>query len=378
MRMNVFEMEGFLRGKCVPRDLKVNETNAEYLVRKFAEAEAKISALYEDHQKAIESIKQADAAVKLAHEKFSALAAENAKLKKFCKDAAFDADYEAELGMERGGFSDALNEIKTPATDAFLAEGKTEARKEGAYFVANRMLAAWKAGFIDDTAKNAADIARMILTSTEFMTNAPESHFDRSFSDGVLEDIAEQLRKGGSPMSNIDKQALREIAAAAVGAHERLSVMPPDDIFDISLAEGPQLDADITALNALNSAANPTTVLAMLDELEAAEKRIAELEGGAFNPAILDVVAERQRQQSVEGWTPEHDNAYQNSELADAAACYAIHAHNQGFSTPAHWPWSPDWWKQSGARRDLVKAGALILAEIERIDRAAGIGVKGE
>lgn len=45
--MNVFEMEGFLRGKCVPRDLKVNETNAEYLVRKFAEAEAKCAALAE-------------------------------------------------------------------------------------------------------------------------------------------------------------------------------------------------------------------------------------------------------------------------------------------------------------------------------------------
>lgn len=79
-------------------------------------------------------------------------------------------------------------------------------------------------------------------------------------------------------MSNINKQALREIAAAAVGAHERLSVMPPDDIFDISLAEGTQLDADITALNALNSAANPATVLALLASLEAAEKRIAELE----------------------------------------------------------------------------------------------------
>ena len=87
---------------------------------------------------------------------------------------------------------------KTPATDAFLAEVKTEARKEGAYFVANRMLAAWEAGFIEDTAKNAADIARMILTSTEFMANAPEGDFDRSFSDGVLEDIAEQLRKGGN------------------------------------------------------------------------------------------------------------------------------------------------------------------------------------
>ncbi|EDL0277785.1 ead/Ea22-like family protein [Escherichia coli] len=92
--------------------------------------------------------------------------------------------------------NDALHHSETPATDAFLAEVKTEARKEGAYFVANRMLAAWKAGVIDDTAKNAADIARMILTSTEFMANAPEGDFDRSFSDGVLEDIAEQLRKG--------------------------------------------------------------------------------------------------------------------------------------------------------------------------------------
>nr|DAU95750.1 MAG TPA: Ead/Ea22-like protein [Caudoviricetes sp.] len=117
---------------------------------------------------------------------------------------------------------------------------------------------------------------------------------------------------------------------------------------------------------------------ALLDELEAAEKRIAKLEVLAFSPAILDVISERQRQRSVEGWTSEHDDAYQNSELADAAACYAIHAHNQGFSTPAHWPWSPNWWKQSGARRDLVKAGALILAEIERLDRAAGIRINGE
>lgn len=88
-------------------------------------------------------------------------------------------------------------------------------------------------------------------------------------------------------MTALNKQALREIAAAAVGAHERLSVMPPDDIFDISLAEGTQLDADITALNALNSAANPTTVLAMLDELEAAEKRIAELEANKCKPVMF-------------------------------------------------------------------------------------------
>ncbi|EAX4882999.1 ead/Ea22-like family protein [Salmonella enterica] len=85
---------------------------------------------------------------------------------------------------------------ETPATDAFLAEVRAQAHKEGAHFVANRMLAAWDAGFIDDTAKNAADIARMILTSTEFMADAPEGDFDRSFADGVLEGIAAQLRKG--------------------------------------------------------------------------------------------------------------------------------------------------------------------------------------
>lgn len=43
--MSLIEMDGFLKGKCIPSDLKVDETNAEYLVRKFAEAEAKCAAL---------------------------------------------------------------------------------------------------------------------------------------------------------------------------------------------------------------------------------------------------------------------------------------------------------------------------------------------
>ncbi|MEC4501860.1 ead/Ea22-like family protein [Klebsiella pneumoniae] len=84
----------------------------------------------------------------------------------------------------------------TPATDRIVARIKADGRAEGAHFVTNRMLAAWDAGFIEDTAKNAADIARMILTSTEFMADAPEGDFDRSFSDGILEDIAQQLREG--------------------------------------------------------------------------------------------------------------------------------------------------------------------------------------
>lgn len=122
--------------------------------------------------------------------KCAALAAENAGLKEACGGDGSYRDCPA------CAHSEYIEAPETPYTDAFLAEVRAQAHKEGAHFVANRMLAAWDAGFIDDTAKNAADIARMILTSTEFMADAPEGDFDRSFADGVLEDIAAQLRKG--------------------------------------------------------------------------------------------------------------------------------------------------------------------------------------
>ena len=181
--MSLIEMDGFLKGKCIPRDLKVNETNAEYLVRKFGELESKLET-------ALRECRSAGITIDNLEAKCAKMAAENTSLKQSEKE--FN-------DFCREEFSEWEDDVtETPATDAFLAEVKTEARKEGAYFVANRMLAAWEAGFIDDTAKNAADIARMILTSTEFMANAPEGDFDRSFSDGVLEDIAAQLRKGGN------------------------------------------------------------------------------------------------------------------------------------------------------------------------------------
>lgn len=71
---------------------------------------------------------------------------------------------------------------------------------------------------------------------------------------------------------------LKAAAQAALPANERLSVLPPDDIFDISLVEGEQLDRDITVMNSFNEIANPANILALTEELEAAEKRIAELE----------------------------------------------------------------------------------------------------
>lgn len=186
-QMSLIGMDGFLKGKCIPRDLKVNETNAEYLVRKFgeleskiallevqlklseaaerawessmmqacgedgpksvadkfAELEAKCAALATDNEKAMEAMRQADAAVKLAHEKFSALAAENAMLKQrtqqlidiisntdndYCMCGSAMKDHvHSGCGYPTGMFDYYYNQWlesdnKTPATDAFLAE----------------------------------------------------------------------------------------------------------------------------------------------------------------------------------------------------------------------------------------------------------------
>lgn len=86
--------------------------------------------------------------------------------------------------------------------------------------------------------------------------------------------------------------------------------------------------------------------------------------------AARDVLAERRRQVEQEGWTPEHDDEHGDHAMSCAAGCYAMYtlAYPAGDPPPA-WPWAADWWKPTTHRRNLIKAGALILAEIERLDR---------
>ncbi|CAJ9629237.1 Uncharacterised protein [Burkholderia pseudomallei] len=93
----------------------------------------------------------------------------------------------------------------------------------------------------------------------------------------------------------------------------------------------------------------------------------------ALTAAACDVLAERQRQVDQEGCTHELDDEYTESELAQAAACYVQSSANCDRShIDTRWPWPTDWWKPTTPRRNLVKAGALILAEIERLDRDLG------
>ncbi|HDZ7424387.1 TPA: hypothetical protein RUM20_001325 [Escherichia coli] len=134
-QMSLIEMDEFLKGKCIPSNLKVNETNAEYLVRKFAEAEAKCAALAAEN-----------AALKQSEKEFN----------NFCR-------------QEYYGWED--NFTETPATDAFLAE----VRAQGVDMARNAMI-----DFVDGEVGPNKNVPGMIRGAE------------------ICVSIAEQLRKGGN------------------------------------------------------------------------------------------------------------------------------------------------------------------------------------
>lgn len=122
------------------------------------------------------------------------------------------------------------------------------------------------------------------------------------------------------------------------------------------------------------------------DMREAVSKVMEEVRGQALvialrdqlpqSPAIAALAAERRRQIETEGFSVSHDDAHADGTMALAAACYALNAapdedgpENRLLGADL-WPWAEDWWKPSTRRRDLVKAGALIVAELDRMDRA--------
>lgn len=83
-----------------------------------------------------------------------------------------------------------------------------------------------------------------------------------------------------------------------------------------------------------------------------------------MSKALQDAIAERERQKSVEGFTAAGDDQYQRDELPHAAAAYAV----PGLAHSI-WPFHQSWFKLGTVRENYIKAIALLLAEVERIDR---------
>lgn len=97
--------------------------------------------------------------------------------------------------------------------------------------------------------------------------------------------------------------------------------------------------------------------------------------------SVLDeIAAERKRQIEMERWTPKHDDEHDRGQIAAAAGCYALEGSCADIDsrfprdelpdgTPRAWPWEPESWKPKDRRRNLIRAAALLVAEIERLDR---------
>ncbi|MCU6466957.1 hypothetical protein NLK86_10355 [Escherichia coli] len=234
------EMASELKAECGAVDMRSVAKLISDLATQLEVQLARANALSEDHQKAIESIKQADAAVKLAHEKFSALAAENAGLKAF-KTAVYqqmgvgcDApEFSITTGLSNlRRFADTLHAIEREfftkelpdeehegetfnecplswgmSVEQYvsefrkcLAEIRSEARNEGINYTASRLAAAFNHGFINKSLREVFDVTRMILSAKEELANEahPIDGLSGEYAEKSLEEWAEQIRKGSS------------------------------------------------------------------------------------------------------------------------------------------------------------------------------------
>ncbi|EON4705185.1 TPA: ead/Ea22-like family protein [Escherichia coli] len=134
--------------------------------------------------------------------KLAALVAENAGLK---LAMAVTLDHVSVTDAGQAGvaamiINDALHHSETPATDAFLAEIRAEARNEGINYTASRLAAAFNHGFINKSLREVFDVTRMILSAKEELANEahPIDGLSGEYAEKSLEEWAEQIRKGSS------------------------------------------------------------------------------------------------------------------------------------------------------------------------------------
>lgn len=106
---------------------------------------------------------------------------------------------------------------------------------------------------------------------------------------------------------------------------------------------------------------------------EIADLILSALAQQPMGEALAEIAAERRRQVEVHGWSLEHDDGHTHGEIANAAADFAMPGQHP---IKTSWAYGSKVIDKEPGRQQLVKAGALIVAEIERLDRAALAGAE--
>ncbi|HEA0309985.1 TPA: DUF4752 domain-containing protein [Salmonella enterica] len=200
------------------------ERNAEHvttiaaLESRCAALSAKLSMINDLMEATEQANKLAQEATEKLVQERNALAAENVGLKSAAIEAkgemeehhdadqmySYDADGEQMDALLRlcdaqGAIDEIVLSIKTPATDAFLAEMRASARNEGINYAASRLAAAFNHGFLDKPVSEVLDVTRMILSAKEDLANDPlpaDDGLSGEYAEKAIEEWAAQLRKG--------------------------------------------------------------------------------------------------------------------------------------------------------------------------------------
>ncbi|HCN6450850.1 TPA: hypothetical protein N6020_001065 [Escherichia coli] len=194
-QMSLIDMDGFLKGKCIPRDLKVNETNAEYLVRKFGELESKLET-------ALRECRSAGITIDNLEAKCAALAAENAGLKAF-KTAVYqqmgvgcDApEFSITVGLSNlRRFADTLHAIERE----FFTKELPDEEHEGETFTECPL--SWGMSVEQCVSEFRKCLAEVRAQGVEMAMEHMQSSGSLTFGDCYisLNEFAAELRKGGN------------------------------------------------------------------------------------------------------------------------------------------------------------------------------------
>jgi hypothetical protein len=214
----------------------------------------------------------------------------------------------------------------------------------------------------------------------------PEEGTDERYLEGygdALDDLERRLC-GWAPKDLLPwvQKARYQLLRQWTSKHDREALSRnndyeiPDDCTELSVNDTPTVTApdeadDPAEIDERPACANPAKC--PLLERAPDDEPCPNYKPAPRSEGVDLIAAERRRQVEEEGWTAEHDEQWINDQLSRAAACYALAgtAPTRGLVCLRDlWPWDNCWWRPKTRVANLVRAGALIAAELDRMARA--------